>query len=52
MSKANLLEIAANLADYDVNAAKLLINLEQSETGSDITQALEKYDLESSALLI
>lgn len=51
MSKKSILESAAHLADSNINAAKLLLQLNNAESGNDIMSALESYDAEVSNLV-
>jgi hypothetical protein len=51
MSNTSVLETATYLADVNPNAAKLLLNLSNSETGKDLANALDSYDMEMSELL-
>jgi len=44
MSKAAVLKMASELMDENPNAAKLLIQLSNSETGVSILDALDSYD--------
>jgi hypothetical protein len=46
MSKASVLEMASDLVNDNPDAAKLLIQLSNSETGSEILNALDAYDAE------
>ena len=46
MSKATVLEMASDLVESNPDAAKLLIQLSNSESGSEILNALDAYDAE------
>ena len=46
MSKATVLEMASDLVGSNPDAAKLLIQLSNSESGGEIMDALDAYDAE------
>ena len=40
----NLMSLAADLADTNVNAAQLIMSLQTAQTGAELVDALDAYD--------
>lgn len=51
MTNITILAQAAQMAEYNPAAAQLLLELDSSETQSQILEALDKYDLASQEAL-
>lgn len=49
MANITILAQSAQMAEYNPAAAQLLLDLDSSETQSQILEALEKYDLATQA---